>query len=100
MDPGQESSSAADAPPGQCPRCASYLMTTVSTVTCGAEVIVARRCPECCHKDTIVLSAVRAALWYLHDTRTIGGLQRLSDSLRDTRGLGVIQPGGNDLPAA
>ena len=75
-------------------------MTTVSTVTCGAEVIVARRCPECRHKDTIVLSAVRAALWYLHDTRTISGLQRLSDSLRDARGLGVIEPGGHDRPAA
>jgi hypothetical protein len=69
---------------------------TVSTVTYGAEVIVARRCPECAHRDSIVTTVLRAAIWYRHDTRTISGLLRLADSLRDARTLAVVDPCGLD----
>jgi hypothetical protein len=71
-------------------------MTTVSTVTCGAEVIVSRRCPECGLHDSVVTTVLRAALWYRHDTRTITGLMRLADSLRDARRLAVVEPSGGD----
>ena len=81
-------------PPVHCPRCASRLMATVSTVVCGAEVIVARRCPECGLHDSVVTTVLRAALWYRHDTRTLNGLLRLADSLRDARRLAVIEPSG------
>jgi hypothetical protein len=74
-------------------------MTTVSSVTCGPEVIVARRCPECELHDSVVTTVLRAALWYRHDTRTITGLMRLADSLRDARRLAVVEPsGGGDEP--
>lgn len=96
MNPGQEWRGASNEPPVHCPRCASRLMFTVSTVVCGCEVIVARRCPECAHEDSIVTSVVRAALWYHHDTRTLTGLLRLADSLRDARALAVVEPGGPD----
>jgi hypothetical protein len=69
-------------------------MATVSSVTCGPEVIVARRCPECGLHDSIVTTVLRAALWYRHDTRTIDGLMRLADSLRDARRLPVVEPSG------
>lgn len=97
MNPGQgQQGASADScePLMHCPRCASRLMTTVSTVACGAEVIVARRCPECELHDSVVTTVLRAALWYRHDTRTIGGLLRLADSLRDARELSVIEPSG------
>ena len=96
MNPGQGEPYASSEPPVHCPRCASRLMETVAMVTCGAEVIVARRCPECAHRDSLVTSVLRAALWYRHDTRTIARLQLLADSLRDARTLAVIQPSGSD----
>jgi hypothetical protein len=94
MNFGQGPSIAAFEPPVHCPRCASRLMTTVSAVACGAEVIVARRCPECGLHDSVVTTVLRAALWYRHDTRTLNGLLRLADSLRDERILAVIEPSG------
>ena len=93
--PGQPGASTDSCEPLMpCPRCASRLMSTVSTVACGAEVIVARRCPECELDDSVVTTVLRAALWYRRDTRTIGGLLRLADSLRDARELSVIVPSG------
>ena len=94
MYPGQGEPFASSEPPVHCPRCASRLMETVAMVTCGAEVIVARRCPECAHRDSLVTSVLRAALWYRHDTRTIARLQLLADSLRQARMLAVIEPSG------
>jgi hypothetical protein len=91
---GPPGASATTEPLVHCPRCASRLMATVATVTCGAEVIVARRCPECELHDSVVTTVLRAALMYRHDTRTIGGLQRLADSLRHARELSVIEPSG------
>jgi hypothetical protein len=99
MNFGQGPSIAAFEPPVHCPRCASRLMTTVSTVVCGAEVIVARRCPECGLHDSVVTTVLHAALWYRHDTRTLNGLQRLADSLRDARTLAVIEPSGAVRPS-
>jgi hypothetical protein len=94
MNPGQGPHRTQREPLMHCPRCASHLMTTVASVACGAEVIVARRCPECGLHDSVVTTVLRAALWYRHDTRTISGLQRLADSLRDARELAVIEPSG------
>jgi hypothetical protein len=96
MDPGRERQGLSDEPPVHCPRCASRFMFTVSTVAYGPEVIVSRRCPECAHRDSLVTSVLRAALWYRHDSRTISGLLRLADSLRDARALAVVEPGGVD----
>lgn len=100
MNPGQGRPTVAYEPPVHCPRCASRLMTTVSSVVYGAEVIVARRCPECGLHDSVVTTVLRAALWYHHDTRTISGLLRLADSLRDARTLAVIEPAGAARPAS
>jgi hypothetical protein len=96
MNPGQGEPFASSEPPVHCPRCASRLMETVTMVTCGPEVIVARRCPECAHRDSVVTTVLRAALWYRHDTRTIARLLLLADSLRDARTLAVIAPEGVD----
>jgi hypothetical protein len=96
MDPGHERRASSDEPPVPCPRCATRSLVTVSTVAHGAEVIVARRCPECAHRDSIVTSVLPAALWYRHDTRTTSGLLRLADSLRDARALAVVEPCGSD----
>jgi DNA-directed RNA polymerase subunit RPC12/RpoP len=86
-------------PQVHCPRCASRLLSTVATVVCGAEVIVARRCPECGLHDSVATTVLRAALWYRHDTRTLDGLLRLADSLRDARTLAVIEPSGAARPS-
>jgi hypothetical protein len=67
-------------------------MTALGLVGCGAEVIVARRCPACGHEDSVATTVMRAALWYGDDARTLGGLVRLADSLRDARTLAVVEP--------
>jgi hypothetical protein len=95
MNPGQGPEDASNEPPVHCTRCASPLLCTVATVACGAEVIVAWRCPECSHEDSTVTTVLRAALWYRHDTRTLAGLRRLADSLRDARALAVVEPRGS-----
>jgi hypothetical protein len=100
MSPGQGEPYASSEPPVHCPRCASRLMETVAMVTCGCEVIVARRCPECALEDSLVTSVLRAALWYRHDSRTIARLVHLADSLRNARTLAVIAPGGGDRSRA
>lgn len=94
MDAGQGSKIDPGRPLVHCPRCASRLMTASSSVACGAEVIVARRCPECGHRDAVVTTVLRAAVWYRQDARTIRGLKRLADSLRDARTLAVVDPSG------
>jgi DNA-directed RNA polymerase subunit RPC12/RpoP len=99
MSFGQGPSIGSFEPPVHCPRCGSRLMSTVSTVVCAAEVIVARRCPECGLHDSIVTTVLRAALWYRHDTRTLEGLLRLADSLRDARMLAVVEPSGAVRPS-
>jgi hypothetical protein len=96
MHPGQGEPFASSEPPVHCPRCASRLLATVAMVTCGREVIVARRCPECAHEDSLVTTVLRAALWYRHDSRTVARLLQLADSLRDARTLAVIAPEGRD----
>jgi DNA-directed RNA polymerase subunit RPC12/RpoP len=100
MNPGQGHHTPSSEPPVHCPRCASRLLTTVSTVVYAGEVIVARRCPECGLHDTVVTTVLRAALLYRHDTRTISGLQHLADSLRDARVLAVIEPSGALRPSS
>ena len=99
MNPGEGRPIFSLEPHVHCPRCGSRLMSTLATVVCGAEVIVARRCPECELQDSVVTTVLRAALWYRHDTRTLDGLLRLADSLRDARILAVIEPSGAARPS-
>jgi DNA-directed RNA polymerase subunit RPC12/RpoP len=99
MNPGEGRPIFSREPQVRCPRCASRLLGTVSTVACGAEVIVARRCPECGLQDSVATTVLRAALWYRHDARTLDGLLRLADSLRDARTLAVIDPADAARPS-
>jgi DNA-directed RNA polymerase subunit RPC12/RpoP len=64
-----------------CPRCSSRLIYAVDTAGYDAEVILNRRCPECEHRDSVVTSAIAAAVWYRRDTRLMRELMELADSL-------------------
>jgi hypothetical protein len=68
---------------GHCPQCMGRLIYMADSVWYEAEVLVARRCPECELRETVVVSALHASVWYRHDTRILGGFLRLADSLRD-----------------
>jgi DNA-directed RNA polymerase subunit RPC12/RpoP len=67
-----------------CPRCTSRLIYAVDAAGYEAEVILNRRCPECEHRDSVVTSALAAAVWYRRDTRIMRGLMELADSLRES----------------
>jgi hypothetical protein len=71
----------ADKPLVHCPRCTSRLIYTIDTAGYDAEVILHRRCPECEHRDSVVTTALAAAVWYRRDTRLTQELRELADSL-------------------
>ena len=71
MWPGHEPPFDQRKPLVHCPRCASRLIYTVDTAGYDSEVILDRRCPECEHRDSVVTSALAAAVWYRRDTRIL-----------------------------
>lgn len=83
-----------------CPRCASRLIYTVDTAGYDAEVILDRRCPECEHRDSVVTSALAAAVWYRRDTRILAELARLADSLREASLMPIAATEEADIPGS
>jgi DNA-directed RNA polymerase subunit RPC12/RpoP len=71
----------ADKPLVHCPHCTSRLIYVTDTAGYDAEAILHRRCPECEHRDSIVTTAVAAAVWYRRDTRLLNELRELADTL-------------------
>ena len=67
-----------------CPECESRLIYAVDAAHFEAEVILNRRCPECEHRDSVVTSAIAAAVWYRRDTRLLRELMELADALRES----------------
>jgi hypothetical protein len=69
---------------GHCLRCASRLIYTIESVSDGAEgVILARRCPECEFRETVVVSVLDAARRYRHETRVLAEMMELANSLSE-----------------
>jgi DNA-directed RNA polymerase subunit RPC12/RpoP len=77
----QDEAFGASKPLVHCPNCASRLIYAIDTAGYDAEVILNRRCPECEHRDSVVTSAIAAAVWYRRDTRFMRELMELADSL-------------------
>jgi DNA-directed RNA polymerase subunit RPC12/RpoP len=75
-----------------CPECTSRLIYTIDTAGVDTEVILHRRCPECEHRDSVVTTALAAAAWYRRDTRLMGELQALADSLASEIAALELQP--------
>jgi hypothetical protein len=94
MDAGQGSKVEAGNAVARCPRCMCRQLTGTASVTCGAEVLVARCCPGCGHRDTVVTAV--SPLRYRQDARTMRGLQRLAESLSHARARAVVDPSGTD----
>lgn len=78
-----------------CPHCASRLIYTIDTAGFDAEVILHRRCPECEHRDSVVTTALAAAVWSRRDARLLGELRALADSL--SLELQALEPQALDL---
>jgi hypothetical protein len=68
---------------GHCPRCTSGLIYTIDSIWLDHEVTLERRCPECEYGESVVVSAVGAAVRYQRDTRAMLGTQLLADALDD-----------------
>jgi DNA-directed RNA polymerase subunit RPC12/RpoP len=83
-----------------CPRCTSRLIYTIDAAGFDAEVILHRRCPECEHRDSVVTTSLAAAVWYRRDTRLLGELRALADSLHDEIDAIELRPEEADLPGA
>jgi hypothetical protein len=81
MQAGRDEGYSGRKPLVECPCCLSRLIYTVDTAGYDSEVILDRRCPECEHRDSVVTTALAAAVWYRRETRIMGELQVLADSL-------------------
>jgi len=81
MQAGRDEGYSGQKPLVHCPRCLSRLIYTVDTAGYDSEVILDRRCPECEHRDSVVTTALAAAIWYRRETRIMRELQVLADSL-------------------
>jgi DNA-directed RNA polymerase subunit RPC12/RpoP len=81
MQAGRDEGFGEQKPLVHCPRCVSRLIYTVDTAGYDSEVILDRRCPECEHRDSVVTTALAAAVWYRRETRIMRELQVLADSL-------------------
>ena len=81
MQAGRDERFSGQKPLVHCPRCLSRLIYTVDTAGYDSEVILDRRCPECEHRDSVVTTALAAAIWYRRETRIMRELQVLADSL-------------------
>ena len=90
MQTGPDEPYAERKPLVHCPRCTSRLIYTVDAAGYDAEVILDRRCPECEHRDSVVTSALAAAVWYRRDTRIMRELRELADSLAATTGPATV----------
>jgi DNA-directed RNA polymerase subunit RPC12/RpoP len=99
MQPGQHDPFDRRKPLVHCPRCASRLIYTVDTAGIDAEVILDRRCPECEHRDTVVTTALAAAVWYRRETRIGARLYALADSLAAQHPHPVAGSEGGDTMA-
>jgi DNA-directed RNA polymerase subunit RPC12/RpoP len=84
----------------RCPHCESRLIYTIDTAGYDAEVILNRRCPECEHRDSVVTTALAAAVWYRRDTRLLAELRSLADSLLGEIDALEQRPPQLDLPAS
>ncbi len=73
----------------RCPHCKSRLISPVEADGCDDGVIVARRCPECDHRDRVVTTAFAAAVWARHETRIAASLEALADALADGAPIAV-----------
>ena len=60
MATGRETPFGQRAALGHCPRCTSRLIYTVDSIWLEREVILERRCPECEHRESVVVSALGA----------------------------------------
>lgn len=91
MQAGRDEEFSAQKPLVHCPRCVSRLIYTVDTAGYDSEVILDRRCPECEHRDSVVTTALAAAVWYRRDTRIMRELQVLADSLAADALVSVVE---------
>jgi hypothetical protein len=79
-----------------CPCCMSRLIYAIDAAGYDAEVILNRRCPECEHRDSVVTSALAAAVWYRRDTRIMRELHALADCMAQDASLPVARVEGAD----
>jgi transcriptional regulator NrdR family protein len=77
-----------------CPRCLSRLIYAIDAAGYDYEVILNRRCPECEHRDSVVTTAIAAAVWYRRDTRHMYELQQLADSMAASAPMTVPETEG------
>jgi hypothetical protein len=52
----------------RCPRCASRLIYPTDIAGLGGRVVLARRCPECEHHDSVIAGPMAAAAWYRRES--------------------------------
>jgi DNA-directed RNA polymerase subunit RPC12/RpoP len=79
----------------RCPRCGSHLIYARDAGGGDALVVFDRRCPECEHRDSVVVSARAADVWSRHQQRIRAKLERVANELA---GRGASEPSDDVSP--
>ena len=70
-----------------CPQCASTLIYARDVAGTGSNVVLARRCPECEHRDSVTTTVMAAAAWFGRDARLAARLSTAIDGVSAARSL-------------
>ncbi|MDX6599738.1 MAG: hypothetical protein QOE87_3625 [Gaiellales bacterium] len=65
----------------RCPNCLSMLIYPLDLAALDRDVVVSRRCPECEHRDVVVVGRLAAFLWFDRYDRVRMELAGLCDAL-------------------
>ena len=68
-----------------CPRCASRLIYARDIAGTGSHVVLARRCPDCEHRDSVTTTATAASAWLDRDARLATRLSTAIDAVSVAR---------------
>ena len=73
-----------------CPRCASPLIYARDIAGTRSTAVLARRCPECEHRDCVITTVMAADAWLGRDARLTARLSIKSNALAAAR-IAAIQ---------
>jgi hypothetical protein len=78
MNPGDRELFGTATPLVYCPECQALLEYEVDAKPADRDVVLARRCPRCEYRDSVVSSSLSMAVWYRRETRILAELRPLA----------------------
>jgi hypothetical protein len=78
MNPGDHELFGTTTPLVYCPECQERLVYEVDASPGAQDVALARHCPGCAYRDSVVSPSLSVAVWYRRETRILAELRPLA----------------------